>query len=47
MEQILRALEYDARLTPAQIATETGRSEDEVRMRGRHPGRGSTLWMRW
>jgi DNA-binding Lrp family transcriptional regulator len=31
MEQILRALERDARLTPAQIAEETGRPEDEVR----------------
>ena len=31
MEQILRALERDGRLTPAQIAQETGRSEDEVR----------------
>ena len=31
MEQILRALERDGRLSPAQIAAETGRSEDEVR----------------
>ena len=31
MEQILRALERDGRLTPAQIAAETGRSEEEVR----------------
>ncbi len=31
MEEILRALERDARLTPAQIATQTGRSESEVR----------------
>ena len=31
MEQILRALERDARLTPAQIAAETGRPEDQVR----------------
>ena len=31
MEEILRAIERDARLTPAQIAAETGRSEDEVR----------------
>ena len=31
MEQILRALERDGRLTPAQIAQETGRPEDEVR----------------
>lgn len=31
MEQILRALERDARLSPAEIAAETGRSEEEVR----------------
>ena len=31
MEQILRALERDGRLSPAQIAAETGRPEDEVR----------------
>lgn len=31
MHAILRALERDARRTPAQIAAETGRSEDEVR----------------
>lgn len=31
MEQILRALERDGRLTPAAIARETGRDEDEVR----------------
>lgn len=31
MEEILRALERDGRLTPAQIAADTGRSEDEVR----------------
>ena len=31
MEQILRALERDGRLTPAQIAAETGRPEDQVR----------------
>ncbi len=31
MEQILQALERDARLTPAQIAEETGRDEQEVR----------------
>ena len=31
MEKILRALERDARLTPAEIAAETGRSEGEVR----------------
>ena len=31
MEQILRALERDGRLTAAEIAAETGRSEDEVR----------------
>lgn len=31
MEQILRALERDGRLSPAQIAAETGRLEDEVR----------------
>ena len=31
MEEILRALERDGRLTSAEIANETGRSEDEVR----------------
>ncbi|MCY3887366.1 MAG: Lrp/AsnC family transcriptional regulator [Chloroflexi bacterium] len=31
MEEILRALERDGRLTPAEIANETGRHEDEVR----------------
>jgi DNA-binding Lrp family transcriptional regulator len=31
MEEILRALERDGRLTPAEIARETGRSEEEVR----------------
>jgi DNA-binding Lrp family transcriptional regulator len=31
MEQILRALQRDARLTPAEIAAETGRNEEEVR----------------
>lgn len=31
MEQILRALERDGRLTPAEIAAETGRPEDQVR----------------
>lgn len=30
MEQILRALERDGRLTAAEIAAETGRSEEEV-----------------
>lgn len=31
MEEILRALERDGRLTSAEIANETGRPEDEVR----------------
>ena len=31
VEQILRALERDGRLTPAQLAQQTGRSEEEVR----------------
>ncbi|MEE9277928.1 MAG: Lrp/AsnC family transcriptional regulator [Dehalococcoidia bacterium] len=31
MEGILRALERDGRLTPAQLAAESGRSEEEVR----------------
>ncbi len=31
MEQILRALQRDGRLTPAEIAAETGRNEEEVR----------------
>ena len=31
MEQILRLLERDGRLTPAQIAADTGRAQDEVR----------------
>ncbi len=31
MEQVLRALARDGRLTPAQIAAETGRDEQEIR----------------
>ena len=31
MEEILRALERDGRLTPAEIANETDRHEDEIR----------------